>query len=593
MSEAMLRDAWQSHRAGDRARAERLYRDILRGEPRNFTAIYRLGFLCGESGRFEEAQSLMGRAIALNPAAADPHFLRGSALMQLARNEEAVACFGHAIALKPEFPEALLNRAASMFRLKQHAQAGEDYARLLGIDPGYPYARGNLLFCRLHGCDWQNFDEEVAAIAASLREGKRVVTPFDAKALSLSPADELRCASIWARDQAPAATMALTGNGPYRHERIRVAYLAEFFGENPVSTLIAGVLECHDRRRFEIVGVALGAGEKSALQDRISRAFDRHVEGAGQGDFELASLLRGMEIDIAVDLMGFTQGCRPGVFAARFAPVQVNYLGYPGTMGAPYVDYILADPIVIPGNDRCHYSEHVVHLPGSYLCGDSARVIGSRTPTRGEAGLPESGFVFASFNNAYKFVPGMFDVWMRILGAVGESVLWLPKSSAAVLANLSREAEARGIDPARLVFAPFVPSPEDHLARLRLADLFLDTLPYNAHSTASDALWSGLPVLTCEGETFAGRVASSLLHAIGIPELVAKSLAEYEARALMLARDGGALARIKAKLAANRGTAALFDTARFTRHLESAYTAMWERNERKLPPEGFAVPEGA
>jgi predicted O-linked N-acetylglucosamine transferase (SPINDLY family) len=591
MSESELQDAWQSHRAGDHARAERLYKDILHREPRNLAALYRLGFLYGERGRFKEAEGLMGEAIALNPRAANAHVLRGYALMQLARFEEAVACFGHALALNPNVPDVLLNRAAALFRLKRYAEAGEDYERLLRLDPEYPYARGNRLFCRLHGCDWRNFTEEAAAIAAGLREGKRVVVPFDAKALSLTAADELRCASIWTEDQAPAAPIALYGGEPYRHDRIRVAYLAETFGDDPVSSLIVGVIESHDRRRFEIVGVTFRASETSLLHDRFARAFEKRVDGAGRGDLELASLLRGMEIDIAVDLMGYTQGCRPGVFAARPAPVQVNYLGFPGTMAASYIDYILADRIVIPEDERRHYSERVVYLPGSYLCSDSTRAVGSRAPCRAEAGLPEKGFVFASFNNTYKFAPKMFDIWMRLLHAVDGSVLWLPKSNAVALGNLSREAEARGIDPARLVFAPFVPNLQDHLARLSLADLFLDTLPYNAHSTAVDALSAGLPVLTCEGKTFAGRVAASLLHTVGIPETIARSLEEYEALALKLAEDRDELARIRTKLALNRKSSMLCDPARFARNLEAAYAEMWERAERKLPPEGFAVAE--
>jgi len=283
-----------------------------------------------------------------------------------------------------------------------------------------------------------------------------------------------------------------------------------------------------------------------------------------------------MEVDIALDLMGFTEGSRTEILAFRPAPIQVNYLGYPGTMAADYIDYIIADPVVIPDAQRAYYREKVLHLPHSYLPGDRSRVIGDRVPSRAEAGLPEHGFVFCGFNNNYKFTPAMFEIWMRLLRNVEGSVLWLSQVNAAAVRNLKREAEARGVAASRLVFAPFVERDDDHLARMSLADLFLDTLPYNAHASASDALWAGLPVLTIAGASFPGRVGGSLLHAIGMPELIAPSSEAYEQLALRLARDPVALAAQKARLAQNRETHPLFDTARFTRDLEAAYAAMVE-----------------
>ncbi len=589
MAQSVLRQALQSHKAGDHARAEQLYKEVLKTEPQNFDALYRLGFLCGESGRFGEAEYFIGEAIKLEPGASDAHFLRGSALLSLHRLKEAVACFDQTLALNGDFPEALLNRAAALFRLRRYAQAAEDYGRLLKLDPDYPFARGNRLFCRLHLCDWTLRDEEIAAVAAALRNGQRVIAPFDAKALSLTPEEELRCASIWTADQAPHLPAPLSTGEPYRHDRIRVAYLAANFGDDPVSSLIAGVIDNHDRQRFEVTGVLLRAGNNGPMQANLRRSFERFIDGTTWTDLELASVLRTLEIDIAVDLMGFTEGCRPGVLAARPAPVQASYLGFPGTLGAPYMDYILADRIVIPKDHKRHYSEKIVTLPNSYQCNDSRRRIAERTPARAEAGLPARGFVFASFNNTYKITPQLFDIWMRLLSAVKGSVLWLPKSNALAIGNLSREAETRGIASDRLVFAPFVPAADEHLARLRLSDLFLDTLPYNAHTTASDALWAGVPVLTCMGGTFAGRVAASLLHGVGLPEMVAHSLADYEALALKLAGDPAALSAVRAKLAENRKTSSLFDTVGFTRDLEAAYRTMWERCERGEAPSSFAV----
>ena len=339
---------------------------------------------------------------------------------------------------------------------------------------------------------------------------------------------------------------------------------------------MAGVFEHHDRTKFETIAIAFLKDNTTAMRRRLKSAFHRFIEVQEQSDAEVAELLRRMEVDIAVDLMGFTGECRPGILAFRPAPVQVNYLGFPGTMGADYIDAIIADRTVIPEESVGDYSEAVVYLPDTYLPNDATRRIAERTPTRSEAGLPEKGFVFCSFNNSYKFTPELFDIWMRLLLAVEGSVLWVPEVNAAAVRNLRREAASRGIDEKRLVFAPFLSSAEDHLARLRLADLFLDTLPYNAHTTAADALWAGLPVLTTPGSTFAGRVAASLINAIGLPEMIAPSLETYEATALQLARDRTALAEIKAKLQRNRGTYALFDTARFTRNLETAYANLYE-----------------
>jgi predicted O-linked N-acetylglucosamine transferase (SPINDLY family) len=295
-----------------------------------------------------------------------------------------------------------------------------------------------------------------------------------------------------------------------------------------------------------------------------------------------------MEVDIAVDLMGFTGNCRTAIFAQRCAPVQVNYLGFPATMGAEYMDYIVADNFVIPEEKRSCYSEKVVYLPDCFQANDDKRVISAVTPTRADVGLPQSGFVFCSFNNSYKITPDFFGIWMRLLHKVAGSVLWLVADSDSVKNNLRAAAAERGISPQRLIFAPRISYP-DHLARFRLADLFLDSLPFNAGTTASDALWAGVPVITCAGEAFASRMAGSLLSAIGLTELIAYSLDQYEALALQLAGDQALLSGIKAKLARNRDIYPLFDTDRFRRHLEAAYLTMWERARRGEPPESFAV----
>jgi predicted O-linked N-acetylglucosamine transferase (SPINDLY family) len=355
--------------------------------------------------------------------------------------------------------------------------------------------------------------------------------------------------------------------------------------------LIAGVFEHHDRARFETIAFSYGADDASPMRARLARSFDRFLDVRTMSDAAVASLIRDNEIDILVDLTGLTASARPGILALRPAPTQVNYLGFTGTMGASFIDYIVADPIVIPKTQQAFYTEKVAYLPDCYLPHDSKRQIAAETPSRTQAGLLERGFVFASFNNSYKFTSVVFDIWMRLLKAVDGSVLWLSQPNPAAMRNLRREAEARGVDPVRLIFAPRLPAPEDHLARLSLADLFLDTLPYNAHTTAMDALWAGLPVLTSVGDSFAGRVAASQLHAVGLPELIADSLQTYEEKAHALAHDPNAIVTLKAKLAANRGQCALFDTERFTRNLERAYRTMWLRTERGDPAQTFYVEE--
>ena len=300
-------------------------------------------------------------------------------------------------------------------------------------------------------------------------------------------------------------------------------------------------------------------------------------------------MIRADAVDILVDLKGFTQNCRPAILAHRPAPIQVNYLGYPGTMGADFIDYIIVDPFVVPPDQQPFFSEQLVHLPDCYQCNDDTREIAQRTPSRSECDLPEQGFVFCCFNNSYKITPTFFDIWMRLLHVVPHSVLWLLDTNSSAKTNLVREAAARGIVPERLIFASRLPLPE-HLARHRLADLFLDTLPYNAHTTASDALWAGLPVLTCAGNTFAGRVAGSLLRAVGLGELVTTTLEDYEAMALRLARDVELLTRLRVCLAQNRRSYPLFDTERYARNIETAYWRMWERWRAGRPPAAFSVP---
>lgn len=541
-------------------------------------------------GRYQEALHDSDDVLRQHPDLAQALNNRGVALKQLDRAAEALASFDAALARMSDDVVALENRGALLADLGRHGEAARDFARALEIAPTTPYVRGALLHARMHCCDWSTLGDNLAALRAGIAAGERCAEPFVAITSCDAPALHRACATIWMRDRCPPVAPPLWCGERYRHERIRVAYVSGDFRDHPLSQLMVELFERHDRSRVEITGVSFGPATASPLRARVQRAFEHFEDVRDRTDAEIAALLRAREIDIAVDLQGFTHRARSGIFARRPAPVQASYLGYPGTLGAPWMDYVIADGEVIPPGHEDDYAEQVVRLPWSYLVNDGQRRIAEGTPARSILGLPDTGFVFCSFNSSYKIAPAMFDIWMRLLRAVDGSVLWLLQANPEATANLQREASARGVHADRLVFAPRLPVAE-HLARQRLADLFLDTLPYNAHTTASDALWAGLPVVTCPGEAFAGRVAASLLRAIGLPQLVTTSLADYEAMALHLARSPQVLASIKATLVANQRTWPLFDSARFARNIETAYAVMRDQSRRGENPRGFAVPQ--
>ncbi len=558
-------------------------------DPDNVDALVNRGAVLRELRRVDEAIASQKRALERMPGHADALIGLGNSLAQQKRTEEALACYDQALALQPDLPDALVNRGAALRDLKRHAEAAQCYARLLEIEPDYPYARGYGFHSQMQTCNWQGRAASVAQLETGVLEGRRVDAPFSFLSVSDSATAQLNCARTWAADKCPATPDPVWNGARYAHDRIRIAYLSADFGEHPVAYCVAELFEIHDRSQFEVVGVSFGPDNRSAMRSRLQGGVDRFIDAQEMSDRAVARMLCDMEIDIAVDLNGHTQGNRAGVFAQRAAPVQVNYLGYSGSMGAPYIDYIIGDGRVIPQGQEAFYSEKVVRLPDTYLVNDRKRAVAGSAPTRAEAGLPAEGFVFCCFNNSYKITPAVFDLWMRLLGRIEGSVLWLFEDNAAAAGNLGREAEARGIDARRLVFARRTPLLSDHLARYRLADLFLDTLPYNAHVTTIDALWTGLPVLTCMGGTFAGRVAGSLLHAAGLPELVANTPEDYEARAVRLASDAPQRGALKARLEAHRADFPLFDTDRFRRHIESAYATMHARSQRGLAPEAFEV----
>jgi protein O-GlcNAc transferase len=569
--------------------ARRLCESILEKDPADEVALVNLGNCQVALNQPEAALLSFEKALAIRPDYAEALYGRGNILRRRGELEAALASYDRALAIAPGHVGALNNRCIVLEELDRREALIDGYRRLLRVAPEHPYMRGYLVHAQLRCCEWLDYDSGIAQVIGDVRAGKRADSPFHFLVISDSPADQLQCARTCIADEYPAAAQPVWRGERYGHERIRVAYVSADFHGHAVSFLHAGLMEAHDRTRFDITAVSLGPERNDEMRTRLKAAFDRFIDVRDRSDLEVARLLHELEIDIAVDLQGFTSGCRMGIFAHRGAPLQVNWLGYPGTAGAEYIDYIIGDRTVIPREHHAHYAEKIITLPDCYQPNDARRQIAERTPTRAELGLPDGGFVFCCFNNNHKITPGVFDAWMRLLKGTEGSVLWLLRDHEVAERRLRHEAERRGVAPARLIFAPRV-KPDEHLARHRQADLFLDTLPYCAHTTASDALWAGLPVLTRMGGTFAGRVAASLLRAVGLPELITSSPEEYERLAAQLAAGGGLLAEIRAKLARNRGTRALFDTDRFRRHIEAAYVTMWERHQRGEPPASFAVP---
>jgi len=523
------------------------------------------------------------QATVLNPGYADAYCNRGNVLKDLGQFEEALASYERAISIDPGNAEYHNNRANILLLLNRFAEAVDSYEKALAITPQLPYALGSLLHSRMHCCDWHELDSTFSKIIQANAAGEKVSTPFFFLAIPSGSDQQQRCAQIYACDKYQVNEPPVWAGERYVHERIRVGYFSSDFRNHAMAYLIAEMIERHDRSRFEIIAFSFSPPTDSPIRRRLEKAFDRFIDVSAMSDQDIALLSRRTEIDIAIDLNGYTANSRAGIFAMRHAPIQVNHLGYPGTLGADFIDYIIADQTVIPKERMSDFSEQIVYLPNTYWFNDSTKEISDRRFSRAELGLPDDGFVFCCFNNSYKITPDVFDIWMRLLSSVEGSVLWLLEGSLIAADNLRREAGKRGVSPERLVFAPRMTLP-DHLARHRQADLFLDTFYYNAHTTASDALWAGLPVLTCPGETFASRVAASMLNAIGLPDLITQSPAGYEVLAMELANNPPKLAEIKVRLEKNKRTRPLFDTALFTRHIEAAYFSMWERYQLGLPP---------
>ena len=576
--------------AGEPGRAEACYRDVVRAHPQHRQALRNLAHLLCRNGQYEEALQRCEETLRAFPDA-DPTVLvdHGICLQQhLHDHGRAEASYRRALALAPDDEASLVNLGSLLIECGEYDQAAKVLARAVAVDARPLYVSTLLALAHQHLCEWNGLDVLHARVAERIEAAAPedcLANPFAMLSMPVSASLQQRAAEGWARHWWPVRAPT-TPHGSYaarsNHRKLRLGYLSSDFRGHPIAFLLNEVWERHDRAQFETTAYSIGARDGTPLRKRIESAFDRFVDCYDDGAAQTAQRIRDDGVDLLVDLNGYTQGARTGILALRPAPLQISWLGYLGTQGAAWIDYVITDRFVTPEAQQPFFTERALFLPECYCPSDTRRAVAPSASSRVDAGLPRAGFVFCSFNNSYKILPSVFDVWMRLLARIPDSVLWLSPGNATATGNLRREASVRGIDPDRLVFARHVP-PSEHLARQVHADLFLDTAPYNAGTTANDALLMGLPVLTCAGGTMASRVAGSQLRAIGLPELVTFDLAEYESRALAIARDPALLSNFRQRLRENRHKAPLFDMARFTRDLESALLAAWQRHSPAVP----------
>lgn len=531
------------------------------------------GVLLRQMRRFDEALAAYDRALELQADFAEAHCNRGGVLADLGRPGEALASQERALAIQPAFVDAWVRRGVALTDLGDHGAAFESFERALELDPGRDWLEGLWLHAKMRVCDWKGVHGHVAHLTSRVAKGDRATQPFPWLALVDDPASHRKAAETWARAHVREPVLEPAPTPRKDPKRLHIGYFSADFHEHATSYLLAGMLEAHDREAFEVTAFSFGPRTNDAMQQRLECGVERFVDVRDMSDEAVVRLARELHVDVAVDLKGYTDHARSSIFAMRAAPVQVNYLGYPGTMAAPFMDAIVVDDTVVPMAAQGDYSERVVYLPGCYQANDARRALADAKPSRRDAGLPEDAFVYCCFNNAFKILPATFDSWMRILDRVPASVLWLLADHEVTMRNLREEAKRRGVDAARLVFAPRVPQPE-HMARFPLADAFLDTYPYNAHTTASDALWSGVPVITRCGKSFASRVAASLAKAMALEALVAESAEAYEGLAVGIATDAPWREALLGSLAQARETGRLFDPARHARDLEAAFRAL-------------------
>ena len=565
------------------------HKQAIRIKPDHAEAYNNMGIALKDKGELDAAIYSYRQAIKIKPDYADAYNNMGNALNDKAESDAAIDSYKQALKIKPDYAEAYYNMGIALINKGEMDAAVDSYEKAIKIKPDYELAHSGKLYRQAHVCDWSGI-ERGREVIPKLGISAQYINPFEILPLEDAPERHRLRSEVFAKNEFKQKPLPLASRSTQKPKRLRIGYFSSDFKEHPVAYLMAKVIETHDRNFFEVYGYSIGPAKDDKMRHRLIKGFDVFDDVQDMSDQDVALLARQDQIDIAIDLTGYTQNSRSGIFAYRAAPMQINYLGYPGTMGANFIDYIIADPILIPSDSQKHYNEKIIQLPNSYMPTDNTRIFSERELTRLEMGLPEQGFVFCCFNNNYKISPTEFDVWMRLLLKVEGSVLWLRKSNKWSEGNFCKEAKSRGIDPSRLIFADRVPM-DEHLARHRLADLFLDTFAFNAHTTATEALWAGLPVVTKLGQGFAARVAGSLLTAIELPELITETEMEYEALILDLATNPQRLAAIKQKLAANRLSKPLFNTELFTKHLEDGYQRAYGQYFDGKEPEAIYVPE--
>lgn len=561
------------------------YDQAIALKPDYVDGYYNRGVALGELHQYQAAIDNFDQAIMLNSSFAEAYFQRGNTLSALNAHDEAIQSYEQAIALKPDYVDALHNLGVTQKNIKNPQEALESFDRVIALSPDYPYLYGTRLNTKMHICDWNNLENQCAHLAIKIEQNEKASHPFTLLGVTSSLALQRKATEIWVKDHPIHSCLEMPKH--HRYDKIRIGYFSADFRYHPVSLLTAELFEKHDRTKFELTAFSFNPYKEDNMTKRIEFAFDNFINVKDLSDASVVELSRNIGIDIAIDLGGFTKDNRSGIFAMRAAPIQVSYLGYLGTMAADYIDYLIADPIIIPEKEKHHYLEKIVYLP-SYQVNDSTRHISNKKLTREELGLPKTGFIFCCFNHNYKIMPSTFDSWMSILKGVEKSILFLYADNNLAAINLKKEAALRDVDPDRLYFGKRLPVSE-YLDRYRVADLFLDTLPYNAGTTASDALWAGLPVITCIDESFASRMAASLLHAINLPDLITSTKEDYKALAIELATNPKKLAKIKKRLENNRLTTSLFDTELFTKNIEASYIEMFERSHSGLPPDHIYV----
>ena len=564
------------------------YSRAIQINPNFAQAHNNLGNLFKDIERYEDAIQSYKKAIKANPQLSEAINNLGNLFKTLNQLDNAINCYKKAVAINPHFAEAHYNLGIVFKKTNKKEKALISLERAFSLKPSMDYILGDLLSAKCNFCSWGDYYALIDELQLKISNNKKVVNPFNLLGLIDDPSLQRKAAEIFANDQYPKKYALPEIQQYQKHPRIRIGYFSADFHNHATMHLMAELFELHKKSLFEIIAFSFGPDKKDEWRQRAVNSFDKFIDVRRKSDLEVSMIAREMEIDIAVDLKGYTRDCRPKIFVESCAPIQVSFLGYPGTMATDFIDYLIADQTLIPKEKRAHYSEKIAYMPYSYQVNVSNRDVSQDPVSRYEHGLPKTGFVFCCFNNNYKITISVFSIWMRILLAVEDSVLWLLENESITKKNLIQEAEKFGINKDRLVFAKMVPV-EDHLNRLRLADLFIDTLPYNAHTTASDALRMGVPVLTCLGESFASRVAASLLSALKLHSLITSNHSEYESLAIELATQPKKLKAIKDILAISLSSETLYNAKLFTQNLESAYMQMYDRHNKGLAPEHLYI----